>query len=188
MEYAFHVYNTLARAGIAAGLKRLLGELQDPPVILCVGSDLAVGDSLGPVTGTLIRREEGFGGYLYGTLATPVTAKEVKYLQSFLTDTHPRSKVIAVDAAVGEPSEIGLIKVSDRPLSPGAGANKRLQSVGDVSVLGILAKKSAFCYAQLDLVRLNTVYAMAEAIAEGIMRFAEPTNKMLKMGVRTSQI
>ncbi len=169
MEFAFHAYNTLAETGIAAALKRLLGEQSVPPVLLCVGSDLAIGDSLGPLTGTLLRRRNGaFRGYVYGTLRAPVTAKEVNCAEEFLKRTHPNSKIIAIDAAVGEESEIGLVKLVDAPLRPGSGANKRLNPIGDVSILGILARKTGFSYSQLHLTRLNTVYRMADAVSRGI--------------------
>ena len=167
MEYAFHFYNTLAETGIMMALSRCMGALEAPPVVLCIGSDLAVGDSLGPVTGTLLKKC-GLNGYVYGTLKNPVTAKEVKYVEGFLRKTHPKSKIIAVDAAVGEDSDVGLIKVIDRPLSPGSGANKRLGKVGDVSILGIVARKSAFSYSLLNLTRLNMVYSMAEIVAGAV--------------------
>ena len=77
MEYSFHFYNTLAETGIMMALTKFLGELKAPPVVLCIGSDLAVGDSLGPITGTLLRRKGEMYGYVYGTLKNTVTAKEV---------------------------------------------------------------------------------------------------------------
>lgn len=150
-------------------LARLLGPLEAPPVILCIGSDLAVGDSLGPVTGTMLREKRGdFCGFIYGTLKTPITAKEVRYMESFLRKTHPKSKIVAVDAAVGEASDVGLLKVTDGPLRPGSGANKRLGRVGDVSILGIVAPKSAFSYSLLGLTRLNMIYTMAGIAAGAI--------------------
>lgn len=173
MEYAFHFYNTLAETGLMMALDKCLGELEAPPVVVCIGSDLAVGDSLGPVTGTLLRRKAGeFHGYVYGTLNTPVTAKEIKYVNDFLKKTHPKSKIIAVDAAVGEDCDVGLIKVMSGSLRPGSGANKRLGKVGDVSVLGIVARKSAFSYSLLNLTRLNVVYSMAEIVAGAIVSFS----------------
>ncbi len=172
MEYSFHFYNTLAETGIMMALTKFLGELKAPPVVLCIGSDLAVGDSLGPITGTLLRRKGEMYGYVYGTLKNTVTAKEVRYVDAFLRKTHPDSKIIAVDAAVGEEGDVGLVKVIDAPLKPGAGANKRLGKVGDVSVLGIVAKKSAFSYSLLNLTRLNMVYTMSEIIAGALSSFA----------------
>ena len=170
MDFAFHFYNSLAETGIFMALSRILGPAEAPPVILCVGSDLAVGDSLGPIVGTRLR-ESGFPGFVYGTLKCPVTAKEVLYMDAFLRKTHPRSKVIAVDAAVGEETDVGLIKVIEGPLRPGSGANKRLGRVGDVSILGIVAPKSAFSYSLLNLTRLNTVYAMAQAIGGAVSAY-----------------
>ena len=169
MEYAFHFYNSLAETGLMMALSRCLGPLEAPPVVLCIGSDLAVGDSLGPITGTMLkRRGSEFRGYVYGTLKNPVTAKEVKYVSEFLRKTHPNSKIIAVDAAVGEESDIGLVKAASGALRPGSGANKRLGRVGDVSVLGIVARRSAFSYSLLNLTRLNMVYAMAELVSGAV--------------------
>ncbi len=172
MEYSFHFYNALAETGIVMALNKCLGEISAPPVILCIGSDLAVGDSLGPVTGTMLRKGGELVGYVYGTLKCPVTAKEVKYVDGFLRRIHPASKIIAVDAAVGEESDIGLIKVLDVPLKPGSGANKRLGKVGDVSILGIVAKKTAFSYSLINLTRFNVIYSMAEIIAGALSSFS----------------
>lgn len=168
MDFAFHFYNSLAETGLFMALNRLLGVTEAPPVVLCIGSDLAIGDSLGPITGTMLKANKAFRGYVYGTLKSPVTAREVKYVGEFLKKTHPKSKIIAVDAAVGEDTDVGLIKASDGPLRPGSGANKRLGRVGDISVLGIVGKKSAFSYSMLNLTRLNMVYSMAETVAGAI--------------------
>ena len=167
MEYAFHFNNSMAETGLYMALKKCLGPLERPPVVLCIGSDLAVGDSLGPIAGTMLRRR-AFNGYVYGTLKNPVTAKEAKYLGEFLKKTHPRSKIIAVDAAVGEEPDIGLLKVLSGALRPGAGANKRLPKVGDVSVLGIVAKKTALSYPLFHLTRLGAVYSMAEVVSAAV--------------------
>ncbi len=171
MEYAFHFCNSLAETGILMALGHVLKGTTAPPVVLCIGSDLAIGDSLGPVTGTLLRKKE-FRGFVYGTLKSPVTAKEIGYIENFLRKTHPRSKIIAVDAAVGEEADVGLIKVIGGPLRPGSGANKRLGKVGDVSILGIVARKSAFSYSLLNLTRLNMVYSMAEAVSSALTAYA----------------
>lgn len=172
MDFAFHIYNSLAETGMTMALSRLLKTAKAPPVALCIGSDLAVGDSLGPLAGTLLKESGEFYGYVYGTLRSPVTAKEVKYAGEFLKKTHPDSPIIAIDAAVGEETDVGLVKLSDTPLRPGSGANKRLGKIGDVSVLGIVARKSAFSYSLLNLTRLNVVYKMAEIVAKSIVNFS----------------
>lgn len=172
MEYSFNVYNSLAAGGEVLALKKILPELSGAPVIVCIGSDLSVGDSLGPVTGTKLKEKlKGYNVYVYGTLAKPITAHEVKYTNQFIKNTHPESTIIAIDAAVGAAGDIGLIKVAKRGIKPGSGANKRLAKVGDVSVMGIVAEKSLFNYSLFSSTRLNVVYKMAEIIAEGVATF-----------------
>lgn len=168
MDFAFHSHNTLARAGIAMALSRLLGPLDAPPVLLCIGSDLSIGDSLGPIVGTMIKQRMQGSCYVYGTLKTPLTAKEIKYVKPFVEKIHPRSKVIAIDAALGEEGDLGLIKVSDGALRPGSGANKKLGKIGNVSILGVIAPKANFTYSVLNLTRLGAVYPMAGAIANAL--------------------
>ncbi len=172
MEYSFNVYNSLAPSGEVLALKKILPEINGAPVIVCIGSDLSVGDSLGPVTGTKLKEKlKGLNVYVYGTLSKPITAHEIKYTNQFIQNTHPDSTVIAIDAAVGTAGDIGLIKVAKRALKPGSGANKRLAKVGDVSVMGIVAEKSLFNYSLFSSTRLNMVYKMAEIISEGIATF-----------------
>ncbi len=191
MEYAFHIYNKLAADGAAMALEKLLAaeyskkqnkgrgasmrstetpwKNSPPPVIVCVGSDLAIGDSLGPITGSMLKyKTQGITLFLYGTLAAPVTAKEISHLRKFLKETHEGSPVVAIDAAVGEKGDIGLIKLSDKPLFPGAGANKRLGAVGDISIMGVVAEKSVANYGLLNTTRLNLVYAMSEIISSAV--------------------
>ena len=184
MEYSFHVYNKLATDGASMALDKLLRSnfrenekmkgagtsLQDlPPVVVCIGSDLAIGDSLGPIVGSMLKyKTQGTASFLYGTLSAPITAKEIKYMRGFLQATHPSRQIVAVDAAVGEKGDVGLMKLSNTPLCPGAGANKQLGSIGDITIMGIVAEKSIANYGLLNTTRLNLVYTMAEIISNGL--------------------
>ena len=167
MEYTFHIFNKLAADGISTAIEKFSdGEM---PVVVCVGSDLAIGDSLGPVCGSMLQyKTRGLPVFIYGTLPSPVTAKEIPYLRAFLNDTHGTRKILAVDAAVGGNGDIGLIKINDNALLPGAGANKKLGTIGDISVMGIVAEKSVNNFGLLNSTRLHLVYTMAEIISEGI--------------------
>lgn len=182
MEYSFYLYNKLAADGLSIAAEKLLNSKSKgagmrsnqeipnkPPVIVCIGSDLAIGDSLGPITGSMLKfKTQGLPVFLYGTLAAPITAKEIKYMRTFLKETHKGSQIIAVDAAVGQEGDIGLIKISNNPLQPGAGANKQLGSIGDLSIMGVVAEKSIANYGLLNTTRLNLVYTMSEIISNAL--------------------
>ncbi len=176
MEYSFNLYNSMAPGGVCLSLKKILPEITSAPVILCIGSDLSVGDSLGPVVGTKLKEKlSGLNCFVYGTLSKPITAHEVKYMNDFLRLTHPDSAIIAIDAAVGLAGDIGLIKLARRGIKPGSGANKKLSKVGDVSIMGIVAERSLFNYSLFSATRLNIVYKMAEIISEGVSSFVLET-------------
>lgn len=178
MEYAFNLFNGRAGDGITMAVERFLksdangakiSKKTAPPVVVCIGSDLAIGDALGPVCGSMLKyKTQGLNLFLYGTLSAPITAKEIRHLRGFLKETHKNSPIIAIDAAVGESGDVGLIKIIDKPLQPGAGANKKLGSIGDLSIMGIVAEKSVKTYALFNSTRLNLVYSMSEIIADAL--------------------
>ena len=183
MEYTFNVYNKHAKDGLCMALDKVLqgyyikkaaagnafssfSPKETLPVFVCIGSDLAIGDSLGPITGSMIKyNTQGLHLYLYGTLPSPVTAKEISYMRKFLRETHKGAPVVAIDAAVGETDDVGLIKLIDKPLKPGAGANKKLGAIADVSILGVVSEKSLHSYGIFNTTRLNLVYKMSEIIS-----------------------
>ena len=171
-EYCFNLYNSLAPSGTVIALKKLITMPHSTPAIVCIGSDLSVGDSLGPLVGTLLKEKLRLTNcYIYGTLQKPITAHEIRYIDKFVRSTHPNSPLIAIDAAVGAAGDIGLIKIAGHGVKPGSGTNKKLGKVGDISILGIVAEKSVFNFSILSSTRLNIVYRMANIIAEGVATY-----------------
>lgn len=178
LHYTFSMFNDFTSDGISEALKKLSSESKKP-VIVCIGSDLVLGDSLGPLVGTLLRKKS-VGNYIYGTLNSPITAKDVGVAKTYLKQLHPNSIEISVDAAIGEPDDIGLIKVVNKGLKPGLGVDKKLGTIGDISIIGIVASKSVKNYNLYNLTRLNLVYKMSEIIAEGIYKFLSNSNPAVK--------
>ncbi len=165
-SYSFSTFNEFAHEGIAKALVELRKN-KFPPVILCIGSDLVLSDSLGPLIGTLLIKKN-VPAYVYGNLSFPITAKEVNYAKEYLRETHPNSPVIAIDAAVGSMDDVGIIRVLKKGIKPGLGVGKNLKVVGDLSIIGIVAEKSPGNNKLFNLTRLNLIYGMAEQIARGI--------------------
>ena len=167
--YSFNALNEYSQDGIADALKRF-NIARKRPIIVCIGSDLVLGDSLGPLVGTMLLRRK-VDAFIYGTLSYPVTAKEIVYAKTQLKILHPDSFIVAIDAAVGDFEDIGLVKVADNGLKPGLGVNKNLGTIGDCSIIGVVAGKSLKNYELFNMTRLNLIYTMAEKIAAGITDF-----------------
>ena len=163
---SFSCFNNLSSNGISQALTEYNKE-RLTPIIICIGSDLVLGDSLGPLVGTFLKNR-GVNSYVYGTLNFPITAREIEYARTYLKQMHPNSIAIAIDAAVGDAGDIGLIRVCNKGLKPGLGVDKNLGVVGDLSIIGVVAEKSVKNYNLFNLTRLNLIYKMAEQIAKGI--------------------
>ena len=137
-------------------------------VFLCVGSDRATGDCLGPILGYKLSRLRLPGSIVYGTLDQPVHAKN---LGETITEIHTqiyRPFIIAVDASLGKTNHIGYYTLNAGPLKPGAGVNKSLPEVGDLTITGIVNFSGFFDQMLLQTTRLNTVMQLADRICDGI--------------------
>ena len=75
-ETVIHAQNALAPLVLAKCLRASLLKTYVRPAIVCVGSDRVAGDSLGPLTGSILQKC-GADAFLYGTLGRTVTAREV---------------------------------------------------------------------------------------------------------------
>ncbi len=175
-NYTFNVYSQNATLGISDALNSYSDNFC-APTIVCIGSDLVLGDSLGPLVGTILSRKS-LSAYVYGTLNTPVTAKEISYIKDMISSVHGNSLIIAVDAAVGEPDSVGLIKVNKGGLMPGLGVNKDLGKIGDVSIIGVVAEKDFNNYSLFNTTRLGLVYRLAETISAGIYDYISRINNL----------
>jgi putative sporulation protein YyaC len=160
------MFSNYAQEGIRQSLKECI-PITKKPIFICIGSDLVLGDSLGPLVGTFLKNKK-VKSYVYGTLNFPITAKEVEYASTYLKQMHGNSISIAIDAAVGNEEDVGLIRVINKGLKPGLGVDKNLGVVGEVSIVGIVSGKSIKNFNLFNLTRLNLVYKMASIIANGI--------------------
>ncbi len=167
--FTHSVFNEHASEGIGQSLINCNPD-NKKPVFVCIGSDLVLGDSLGPLVGTFLRKKN-VRSYIYGTLNYPITSKEVEYARTCVKQMHPNSISVAIDAAVGGADDIGLVRVVNKGLKPGLGVDKNLGIIGDVSIIGIVAEKSLKNYNLFNLTRLNLIYKMAESIADGIEKY-----------------
>lgn len=136
------------------------------PVILCVGTDRATGDCLGPLVGEqLYNYNERFR--VYGTLDSPVHALNLRNTIARIYEEYENPFVIAIDASLGVTSHIGYITVSNCPIAPGKGVNKKLPAIGDISITGIV-NVSGKNPSLLQTTRLFHVIKLANCIADSL--------------------
>ncbi|BBI32300.1 spore protease YyaC [Cohnella abietis] len=169
---------------------RLSGHFKQLPpnkriVVVCLGTDRSTGDSLGPLTGTLLSKYRSSSFELYGTLEKPVHALNLDAtLEQLYRDNHDPF-VIGIDACLGNSSSIGMIHIGEGPLLPGAGVNKALTPVGDIHISAIVNVGGILGYHVLQNTRLHLVMNMANLIARslfvGILLSTKSDHEQLEM-------
>lgn len=137
-------------------------------VFLCIGSDRATGDCLGPIVGYKLSKLPQQNVILYGTLDQPVHAKNLNETMNHINEKHRNALVIAIDASLGKSGHIGYITLGEGPLLPGAGVDKALPPVGDIFITGIVNFSGMLDHMLLQTTRLNVVMILADYICTGI--------------------
>ena len=137
-------------------------------VLLCIGTDRVTGDSLGPLIGYKLAKQNIANIYVYGTLQHPVHALNLETVLAEIKKEHPLLPVVAVDASLGQESDLECITVTPGSIHPGIGVDKNLCAVGDISITGVVSISSPYAQMQLQATRLHTVMRLADIISDGI--------------------
>ncbi len=137
-------------------------------VILCIGTDRATGDSLGPLIGYKLKNISYPNVFVYGTLDNPVHAKNLKETIDYIKQSHINPLIIAIDACLGKMEHIGYITMGEGAIKPGAGVQKNLPPVGDLFITGIVNFSGFMDMLVLQNTRLSIVMKMADIISLGI--------------------
>lgn len=149
-------------------LTALLPAHNDELVIVCIGTDRATGDSLGPLIGYKLIDLNFKHVHVYGDLETPVHAKNLETMISTLHERHPKALVIAIDACLGTIQNVGSISIGEGAIRPGAGVQKDLEPIGHLHITGIVNFSSFMNMVVLQNTRLSIVMKMADIISSGL--------------------
>jgi putative sporulation protein YyaC len=140
---------------------------QRETVFLCVGTDRATGDCLGPLVGTrMLALSSSIN--LFGTLESPSHAVNLQTVMNKISARFVNPLVIAVDASLGSPDRIGFIDLKPVGLKPGTALNKELPMVGDFHISAVVNVGGYLEQMVLQNTRLYGVYMMAELIARSL--------------------
>ena len=161
---------------LAAALRRLISGKQDgfgDIVFVCIGTDRATGDALGPLVGHLLT---GSGVTVYGNLKEPIHAGNLLQNLEKIKQHHKNPLIIAIDACLSSSDMIGKLIVKEGSIVPAMAIAESLPEVGNISIAGIVnvsAGVSGQCpLAVLSTTRLGVVMHMAEVVAAGIAKYS----------------
>lgn len=140
-------------------------------IILCIGTDRCIGDSLGPIIGYKLKNIRSKYLYIYGSLSNPIHAKNIQDVISKINANFIDPYIIAIDACLGASQDVGKVIIKNAPIFPGLALNKGFPPIGDLSITGIVNVASNYEFTILQNTRLNTVMTLADCIHMGINDF-----------------
>lgn len=140
-------------------------------IVLCIGTDRATGDCLGPLTGSLLQKFRLKHIHVYGTLHDPVHAINLTDTLKHIESTYDHPYIIAVDAALGNNKIVGQFHCGLGTLKPGSALNKELPPVGNMFISAVINVNSPMNHLILQSTRLSVVYDMAAILSHCIFRF-----------------
>jgi putative sporulation protein YyaC len=167
----------------ATSLNKFCSSLQEmicqtgnrPVVFLCIGSDRATGDSLGPLVGHQLITSLSLSHCtkktaVYGSLRHTVHAGNLSDTLSSIYNRYSNPFIIAIDASLGVPEHIGFVTLGTGSLRPGIGVSHKLPAAGDIHITGIVNHSSTNNHLTLQTTKLLTVAELAGFISHGILR------------------
>lgn len=137
-------------------------------VFVCIGTDRATGDCLGPLIGYKINNLKYNNVHVHGCLENPVHAKNIDNVIKYIYANYDSPYIVAIDACLGRMDHVGYITVGEGSIKPGSGVNKDLSPVGDIYITGIVNFGGFMDFLVLQNTRLNLVMKMADIISTGI--------------------
>jgi len=150
-------------------------------VILCIGTDRATGDCLGPLVGEHLQRALP-SLPVYGNLEQPIHALNLESTIESIYQKHKHPFIIAIDASLGVQEHIGYATLSQSPLKPGKGVNKKLPAIGHLSITGIVNVAGFPNSILLQSTRLHTVVTLANCISGAIYLFCTDSDTVASFG------
>lgn len=166
-EYRTKIDHPDCREDLLVALRWLWQREGRPDSIVCIGTDRASGDALGPLIGTELMAWNRLPCAVYGTLDHPLHASNLVALLEKVPKLK-NARTLAIDASLGQASEVGTVAVGVGALRPGAGVQKKLPEIGRYYVTGTVNIGGFMDYYVLQNTRLALVMRMAQLIAESI--------------------
>ncbi|MDD3364822.1 MAG: spore protease YyaC [Syntrophomonas sp.] len=189
-KFSYHYEDPACLNHLENGIYNLLTDMNSgfkrDIVYLCIGTDRATGDCLGPLVGTRLQAMSPAIN-LFGTLEKPSHAANLESVLEEIANQYKNPLVVAVDASLGNTDRIGYINIKPGGLKPGTALKKMLPEVGDFHISAVVNVGGFLEQMVLQNTRLYVVYKMADLIARSLYlshlhydndrsRYRAPTN------------
>jgi putative sporulation protein YyaC len=118
--------------------KQLIEIYKPNSLIVNIGTDSLLCDSVGPLVGTMLKKYDDLLYNIVGTLEEPIDFANLNKKIDHINEMYPENFIIGIDAAVS--TYTGNISFCKGPIYPGSWLGKKAKSLGNVSILAGMGK------------------------------------------------
>ena len=149
-------------------------DLNKDIVFVCVGTTRLIGDSFGPLVGTVLKRmlEKNDKVTVIGDLQNCVTYKDIRDKMHSINSKYSNSLIIVVDSALADKSNIGKIYVQKRGLKYAESLKKANGVIGNISIKAVVGENcsdSMKNFYNLKDVSIQRIEYVSSIVANGIV-------------------
>ncbi len=161
----------------------LASEMDDNiPIFVCIGSDRVVSDMIAPLVAEMLVKNR-IEAYVYGRLNNPIVSSNLNSAMRYIEGKHKDSKIIVIDAGVGNLSDIGSVKLNSCGCIPAGVYGTNVRVYGDISIMPIVSTIGLQDKMFLQCARVKVVYDLARNIADSILMAVDIARRLKTMAI-----
>lgn len=150
-------------------------------VILCVGTDKLVGDSIGPIVGQKLTRllNKKKNVKIYGNTKKNLNLKNAKQVVEEVSDVYPEPFIITIDATLGPKETIETIRISKGKIKIGEALGHSIEYFSNINIKAIVGeyqKNIKENFNTLNEVERKSIQRLANQITYQVCQIVEKIN------------
>ena len=143
-------------------------------VFLCLGTTTIIGDSFGPIVGTLLKKtfKRSNTIKIIGDLNNAMTYNKIEEALDFIREEYSTSLIIVLDSALSDKHDIGKIFVQNRGLKYAESLHKHNKFIGNISIKAVVGENmnnNIQNFENLKNVSYEQVKSMSDIVSKGII-------------------
>ena len=149
-------------------------DLNKDIVFVCIGTPRIIGDSFGPLVGTVLKKllEKNHKVTVIGDLRNCITYEDIKKKMFSINSNHTKSLIIVIDSALAQRSNIGKIYIQKRGLKYAESLKKANEVIGNISIKAVVGEDccdSMKNFYNLKDVSIQKIEYVSSIVANGIV-------------------
>lgn len=143
-------------------------------VFLCIGTTTLVGDSFGPIVGTLLKKSFNRKNNIkiIGDTNDSMTYQKIEDNIKDIKEKYSNSLIIVLDSALSSKGDIGKIFIQNRGLKYGESLKKQNDFIGNISIKAVVGENTnnnIKNFKTLKEVSVEQIQSMSNIVSKGIV-------------------